>query len=250
MMLTVKNDLNRGAVAMTRGFVSSLTLGGTLLLASAAQAGILFEQPPANYFGAGSDTHYVGQFHPDFWQLAADDFTLPATSTIRHVTWWAFYGGLPDHSNQPPQQDEYIRLRIYQDRPSGGLPGSILYEETFLNAPRAATGRFVFVFSEPLEYKFDVDLATPFDAVAGATYWLEVAQLDIFESLFRWQTSTNTAGQFAFLNPDVADWTATPGANLAFQLSSIPEPSGVGIAVLCVGWYGCLARKQRRWSTA
>jgi hypothetical protein len=146
------------------------------------------DHQPLNSGGPSSDTDFVSMFgEPSYWQLVADDFTLSFSAATRHVVWWGLYGGdFGGSSWYPPTVPETMRLRFYSARPSDGLPGDILREENFLNSSRVWTGRYV--TGHP-EYRFEADLAEPFSIAAGATYWLDAAQVGVPDSVFRWEYS-------------------------------------------------------------
>ena len=207
-----------------RAFLAALAAYATV--GAAAQADIIFDQPPSPGYAAPSDTDYYAGFYGRVWERLADNFSLPTDRSIEHISWWGCYGagGYPTH---PPPGDEYMRVRIYSPRASDGLPGDVLYEQTILNVNRTATGRIVGMPGSPPEYRFDLDLAAPFDAIVGATYWLEIVQLGDSDSTFRWEDATNNPDWLAFTNSNFPDWQLNPGGSLAFQLSDVPEPHAV-----------------------
>lgn len=205
---------------------------------------IVDHQPIPN--GPSSDTDYVTSFGDPFWQLLADDFTLAAPASIGHIRWWGLYGnvfGGGSSSIVPPVGDETMRIRFYGARPSDGLPGTMLYEQAFLNPSRVNTGQIADFGTGARRYEFDVDLPIVFEAQAGTRYWMEVAQVGIPSSVFRWSFSNPNvpADAFAGTNPDLSDWIYRTQANLAFQLRDIPEPSSVFPAFLSL----LLMRKRR-----
>src|SRR5262245_17942866 len=109
--------------------------------------------------GEFSDTQDQSSGGTD-WGQVADDFQVTAPATIRHVTWWGFY----NHDVLPSV--EIMRIRFYAARPSDGLPGDILFQESIPNPSRFATGVIV-PFVPPgttgtaAEYQFESDLSTP-----------------------------------------------------------------------------------------
>lgn len=218
-----------------------------LSLASAAPAGIVFEQLPNLGGGIGSDTAFyevIGS--PEVWQLVADNVQVSESAEIRQISWWGFYGGNFDGTSDPPVGDEYMRVRLYAPRSSDGLPdnSAILYEESFLNASRTATGRVIFGGSP--EFRYEADLSTAFLLQANTLYWLEIVQLGDVDSLYRWSYGSGLRPGFAFLNSIVDDWRFTNGS-YAFQLSTIPEPQAaalVGVVALV------LVRRRTRWGVS
>ena len=196
----------------------------------ASPADVLLDQPPSHVGGTTSDTGWYDPFSGFLWQEAADDFMLPLGGTIDRVAWYGFYGAT-FNSIYPPTGSETLRLRIYASRPSDGLPGSVLYEESVQDAARTATGQYVSAGSggRP-EYQYRIDLAKPFSAEAGVQYWFEIAQIDDQSSTLRWEYSTTTTSPFAVINEHLTDWVRIPdGPDLNFQLISIPEPALLGL---------------------
>lgn len=206
--------------------------------ATPARADIIFDQPPTRVGGSAGDLDFYTDSGQEFWQQAADDFTLTSEVVIRRLNWYGFYGGTFSGSVNPPSGSETMRVRVYSARPSDGLPGLVQYEESFHNPSRAATGMNVVVGGLHPEYYYTADLTTPFAASANTAYWLEVAQADDVDSHFRWEYAQGNATPFAFINPSLSDWTSYPqgsGANFAFQLSTIPEPTTLLLS--CLGLF-------------
>jgi hypothetical protein len=203
--------------------------------------GIVLDQQPTQGGGLGSDTAFRNDFGNPTWQQVADDVMLDSSATIRRLTWWGFY-----HEDNPPAT-ESMRLRFYDVRPADGLPGNILFEESFLNPSRTATGLVIFTGVDPHEYKYEVNLTTPFDLLAEIPYWLEIVQLGDPDIAFRWESGfASPEDQIAFSNPYVPDWMLTTSGllNNAFQLSTIPKPSTLalfGLGLLLAG-----KRRSRR----
>jgi hypothetical protein len=200
---------------------------------------ILVDHQPHPTGGGAADTDFTtdsGQEH--YWQLVADDFTLSSSAATQHAVWWGLYGGTFSGSWDPPPGSETMRLRFYSARAGDGLPGDIVYEENFVDPSRVWTGRYI--TGHP-EYRFEADLALPFQVASDTTYWLELVQVGISESHFRWEFSQPGDGtSFVFLNPAVPDWTSAGlSSNCAFQLWAVPEPGssmilGTGFATMFV----------------
>jgi len=206
--------------------------------------GIVVDHQPNQVGGLASDTSFrtlpIPQL-PEIWNWVADDFTSPVDATIRRVNFWGFYG-----NNIQPLGDEAFRIRFSEPRAADGLPGTLLYEESFLDLPKSATGEIVPGSGVPEEFFYQADLTTPFVAVASTQYWLEVVQVGDVDSRFRWEFSINTDlnGQ-AFINDDTGNsWRHSGPAtsNTAFQLSTAPEPC---TAVLLLLGCACLRRVRK-----
>lgn len=188
---------------------------------------VIVDHPPLDSGGGASDTAFNGGIVP--WQRVADDVLLSQSATVHRIVWWGYY-----NADNPPAQ-ETMRVRFYGARASDGLPdeGNILFEESFLNPSRTATGRTVWVGVDPDEYIFEQDLSTPFELVAGVPYWLEIVQIGDAGALFGWQFSFTDQNDSAFVNDLAPDWMYLGlGADAAFQLISVPEPSALGLVFL------------------
>lgn len=216
------------------------------------RGGIVVDHQPHPTGGPGSDTNFVEVFSPLTWQLSADDFTLTSPATIRHITWWGFYGSTFASSAEQPPATQTMRLRFYDARIQDGLPGTVLFEETFVDPSYAWTGRRVLTGPAPDEYKFDVDLSTPMQLVALTPYWIEIIQLSNPRSLYRWESSRSSEiNGFAFQNAATNDWIHTQNttSDLAFQLSTIPEPSPAALMLLLCCCFSCRGGRKgaQRW---
>ena len=153
---------------------------------------IVVDHQPYPYGGFGSDTAFYYPFPPfEIWQRVADDILLSEPATIRHITWWGFYGSSLVEEPEPAPETETMRIRFYHARPGDGLPDddNIAYEVSFLDPSRTATGRLVQVPPGPAEYIYEADLTTPVSLDAGTPYWLEIAQVGDLDSHFRWEFS-------------------------------------------------------------
>lgn len=211
--------------------------------------GIVFQQPPTFLGGPGSDTEFISAASgQQVWQLIADNVVLDSTADIRRITWLGFYGG-SGQPHDPPDGPETMRIRFHGARPSDGLPDddNMIFEESFLNPSRTPTGNLVNVGGFPEEFFFEVDLSDPVTLEASTLYWLEIVQVGDVDSHFRWENGFGLVDNFAFVNGNVPDWQSTIGS-LAFQLSTIPEPS----SGLLVCWGAMLVARRparrRRWA--
>ncbi len=200
-------------------------LGASAPTAAGIVEDIIIDRQPALTGGFASDTEFTGGIVP--WQRVADDFMLAETADILQVNWWGFYG-----ENVVPVS-ETMRVRFYGARPTDDLPddNNIIFEESFSNPTRALTGGFI--FSEGAdEYFYEVDLSTPAELEGNTLYWLEVVQIGDPDSRFRWEFSGPGPLGIAVINPALMDWQeVTDGADNAFQLVAIPEPSTIALVL-------------------
>ncbi len=170
-------------------------------------------------------------------QRVADDFMLAEAADVIKVNAWGFYAEIS------PPATETMRVRFYGARPTDGLPdeGNILYEESFLDPPRTATGNLVLADVTADEFFFEFDLSTSAQLEAETLYWLEVVQIGDIDSRFRWEFSLADQNGQAVINPGLPDWTVGLTSDTAFQLV-IPEPPALGMLV-----FGLLLA-GKRWS--
>jgi hypothetical protein len=210
--------------------------GWIMLLAAlpaVAEGEVIVLHSPSQWGASASDTDYAHDGSAYSGRLA-DDFTVDTPAIVRHVTWWGDYGW----AGAPPAS-ETVRIRFYDARPSDGLPGDSLFENSGSNPVRALTGAIVHgivpgTAATAPEYEFGVDLAVPFSLDAGSTYWLEIAQIGDRSSRFEWEYSGTRPDSFAYAYPSDAQWQSGSWGNLAFELSRVPEPATLTLTVMGV----------------
>ena len=191
---------------------------------------VVFEQLPSRSGGLSSDTafrDYVGRIT---WQQIADNILLSQTADIVHIEFYGFYGGYMQ-SHNPPTGDETMLVRFYAAHPGDGLPGDVLYEESFLNPTRSATGFNVVSDVLAPEYLFKADLSSPMTLIAGIPYWFEMVQVENTESHFRFEDGYGLLPQHATSWTWLPEWNYNPGSQ-AFRLSTIPEPATLTLFLL------------------
>jgi len=196
---------------------------------------------PHNTCGLTSDSMgFEEPGTPIYYQYVADDFASPTDAILRRLVYWGFY-----NSQVLPTTDETFQINIHEPRPSDGLPGAIVFSETVVNPFREWTGRNVISAAGGREYRFVVDLATPFFLQGGETRWLSIYQLGDPLSSFRWECSQvpPPANGQAFNNVDFPNWlaTTTMTSNTAYQFYSVPEPETI---LLLLGGFACLVRRR------
>ncbi|MFH1419806.1 MAG: PEP-CTERM sorting domain-containing protein [Planctomycetota bacterium] len=187
---------------------------------------IVVDQEPTRLGGPGADTDFINVLGLRVWQQVADNILLSEPASIRRIAWWGFYGGSGTPATPPPSV-ETMRIRFYGARVGDGLPddNNILYEESFFNPSRTATGEIILVGGIPNEYIYEVDLTSPLSLEAGVPYWLEIVQIGDVDTAFRWENGFGVLAGHAFVNGNVPDWRVSPSGSMAFQLSTVPEPA-------------------------
>lgn len=223
---------------MRRGWLQVLIAAWLAAGAAPASATIIVDHPPHPFGGPASDTLFL--LFPGFTysQRLADDFVLFSAEQVVSLNWWGFY----DADNPPAT--ETMRVRFYGAR-SDGLPdeGQLVSETTIQNPSRTATGRIIVTGHGPREFRYEAALASPASLDANTKYWLEIVQIGDTSTAFRWEDSgLSDNGEFAVINPGLADWELIDNqGDLAFQLY-VPEPNS--LIVLALGLFCSLHRRR------
>lgn len=222
---------------------------GVLIVAfisGSASASIIVDQLPAQLGGYGSDTEIRDINGEIVWYREADNVRVSQSALVRNLKFFGFYGS-EWQNHLPPSGDETIRIRFYGARTGDGLPdsNSVLFDHSYLNPTRVETGKTIAVSGAPDEYLFDVDLGVGMLLLADTTYWLEVVQVGDPESTFRWETGFGAVSGHAVINYSIPDWVASSGS-FAFQLSTVPEPSTIGLIFVGTGCVTSRYRVRRR----
>ena len=189
---------------------------------------VVVNQQPTRVGGGASDTLLVDRDGQVTWQQLADEIVLTQTATIGRIGWWGFYGTW--NQTHVPPATEMFRIRLYDARAGDGLPGVILFEQTFDAVSRTATGRNVLAEEPCPEYFYQINLSQGLTFAAGVRRWLEVVQVGDVGSTYRWELANGPPPGQAYLNPNVTDW-ALYYPNCALQLSTVPEPGSLFLFV-------------------
>jgi hypothetical protein len=194
---------------------------------------LLFRQPPDQYNGVPSDTAWTrnptGQLAST---LGADNFTTINDVSICGIIYYGFYGANapepPPYIVDPPAT-ETMRIQFYSD--AGGLPASVLWERTFDDARRVATGRDVAVSPNRPEYQYIKGFADCFQVQAGVQYWISISQIGDAGSRWRWE-SAHSDNSRAEQSPTGGPWRIFTSYGFAFDLYRTPEPSSAVLLIL------------------
>ena len=138
--------------------------------------------------GGGPTSQDFETANDAFDNQAADDFTLTADGTICQVN----ISGTVNEGGFPADPNSMVIMEIWDD--AGGLPGTMIYSESFIGADVDPDGDGIFT-------------VLPTDGpvlTAGTTYWLSIiAQLDLpLGGQWFWDLSADTLGNpYAWQNP-------------------------------------------------
>ncbi len=209
----------------------------TLAGLSPARAQFVVDHQPYPFGGPGSDTVFPNSQLPFLWGEVADDFAVSSSVVAKQINWWGF------HFENVAPANETMRVRIYSERPVDGLPGRIVFEETFENPERIDTGRTINLGGRPIEYLYHANFGIPVTLSPGSANWLAISQIGDSQSGFRWEYSRTDINGFAYINNLVPDWSGdTPTSDLAFQLV-VSEP--VTASLLLLGLAFAAGRRAR-----
>jgi len=175
--------------------------------------------------------------------IRADNWRCPDGLAVTDVHWWGSY--LFNEKGDDPIAGFKFEISIHANG-ADNLPGSLLYREVFdfagVNEQLYGTD----LNGEDV-YEYKVYLTTPFEQIRNNIYWLDIVALTPGQTRWpMWGWHTTVAAQEAALNgsaqttapPDSADPSLPDvGANpwqtaqydLAFELTTIPEPSLVAL---------------------
>lgn len=176
------------------------------LLASAAE----YQQPPDPRGGS-----FDSNGSSITW---ADDFQFAESTTIRALSWWG-------HDNGPRSGPDLFSVRLFTD--AAGRPGVPIPEFVTGSITKTAAG------VDPLgpypQWQYSTVLIMPFEAQSGLRYWLSIANPPA--GSWSWQASDNQMNLGTRLSIGGGLWEAR-GSNTAFELLSIPEPTGILLFLL------------------
>jgi hypothetical protein len=188
------------------------------LVASSAEAAVLYSQPSNNFgfFFSQNDAGGLGNFATTY-----DNFTLASSATIQSVD---FTGGyLPSPG---PGAITGFTISIFQD--SSNSPGTLLY-----TAAIPGTGHETFVGTDALSdlvYSYSENIS--FAASAGTQYWLSIVPDLTLPYRWGWENSNVGDGVgyqqiFGTLGRITSDSAFT--LNDTPVPASVPEPFTLGV---------------------
>jgi hypothetical protein len=207
---------------------ASFALAAILSCATTTQASPIFSQmtnPPTAAFISA----------PQGGALAADDFVLGTSDTIRSVSWQGANGVMG-----APGPDSF-RINIYADPINGG---SLLQSFTIGTAnPTYAGGTDPF---GDVLYNYTANLSGGFFATAGTRYWISIVNDQIVaDPNDVWSWAGSFAGALYGSTDNGATWLIESGqANFALDNApAVPEPGT--LTLVAIGLAGLVRARKR-----
>ncbi|HET6454676.1 MAG TPA: PEP-CTERM sorting domain-containing protein [Armatimonadota bacterium] len=231
---------------------------------------VKYSQPPNMEwsYDLSSETKQPPTGGPNIYEsLMADDWLCNATGTVTDIHWWGSYWtpypGEPyaDYSDSRPNAPAGgivgFNIAIWTDVPASAQnpyshPGTMI-------KPISITGNAnetpAFQVTDPSGflthdvYKYDIDLSTndQFNQLQDTIYWLSIqAILPDLEKQWGWHETTTIHNDIGVMKKGVESSWFIPcgGHDMAFELTTVPEPSG--ILVILSGLSGILGVAFRR----
>ena len=208
---------------------------------------VLLQPPVWSGNGTNVGISWTSQTSNGSGYVAFDSFSFAQNTTINAVTWWGIYLNLADLTNGAPNTTRWDTL-FFDDvagHPNALVGGQIVNT----TVQRTTVGTGLFANNPVTVYRFDATFPD-FTALAGTTYWFAPVSVSNigFDPLFSWiQGSGGDGSSFqAQLSNFATVATFVHGEDRAFALSTVPEPSTVGLLALGLGG---LAYRRRRAAT-
>ncbi len=150
--------------------------------------------------------------------IVADDFRLTQDTLIGELNWWGGY------YSPPPIPDNFI-VRLFAD--DDGKPGLLLPGFSIGFITKTATGNSILPIASGWpspQYRYSASLLSSFQAQADVRYWVSI--VNQYDS-WAWELTNsleNDGIQRIFAHN--GNWGASPTFNMAFEVVTVPEPSG------------------------
>jgi len=225
--------MNSTGFARHPALILSLVLSTTVI----TQAQVVYQQLPAN---TGQGVQADGEIaQPNFYQRAADDFTLPAAATVTGAEWW---GGTEVNFGLPLANITAFVVKIYANGANNLPVEPPIYSETFpiatVTTVKTCGGLLI---GGDREYRFSAAFSTPVNLNAGTRYWFHVGgiRIDFQHDAPLWsQSLQGNPGYAADASPNDGVWSASvasPINNLAFRLKGGANPACNSLDANCDG---------------
>lgn len=195
---------------------------------------------------------------------SADDWQCLDGKPVTDVHWWGTFWTPPNPPGTTHAVPRGFNIRIYTDVPVNppgtpfSHPGSILGEWYVTDFHEAVYGVRPAVvmpdgtYPEATVYSYWADLNPWFEQEKNKIYWLEIqADLD-YPPNWGWWDSADTFNDDAVFRSGSGQWQELTSyfrggasTHLAFELTTVPEPSSLLALAGGLGWVGLILRKRR-----
>jgi hypothetical protein len=205
-------------------------------LAAPALAGAetLYSQPYAETANGGYFASTPGSF------LQYDSFALSQSATIESVSWYGV--DLNELLNWTPVNPTSFTVTISAD--AGGVPGAPL-SFSLIGDSAGATDTGIDLMGLNL-FRFSGTLATPFQAVAGTTYWIGISDPTTNANWF-WASGAGADGvHVGVIGGAPSSFTDDMSFTLQGTVGAVPEPASGALLLLGAGVLAARARRQPR----
>lgn len=213
-------------------FIRRLAFAAALAAPALAGAETLYTQPFAETANGGYFASTPGGF------LQYDSFVLSQNATIESVSWYGV--DLNEILNWTPVNPTSFTVTVSAD--AGGVPGAQL-SFSVIGDTAGATDTGIDLMGLNL-YRFSGTLATPFQAVAGTTYWMGISDPTSNGNWF-WASGSGANSTHVGVVGGVAS-SFEDDMSFALQgtVGAVPEPAS-GVLML-LGAVGLLTARARR----
>lgn len=202
-------DSSTGLLRRTGNLGLAAAVG--LVLATGANASVVFEQSPVN----GNDAFPSGSSGQ-----SADDFVLAASTSISSLVWWGSYLKPPTNLSA----DEF-RVSISSDDGSGHPAMAPTVEIT--QAPTRTLTSLLDVADAEV-YRYELALARSLILAGGTTFYLSVVnEFDLFDQNAWYWLLSDAVGTNFYRAASLDPWENEDTGNLAFAMdgtTAMPVP--------------------------
>lgn len=225
------------AVQLLEAALAAAVVAGA---SGAADAQVAYTQAPSDPCGFGFFSSSVPRPNRNFKH--ADDFSIAGGAMIERVRWWGLSEGRvrPDLGNFSS-----FKIEVFTSNTAGTLPVALLRSETFTVSATSpvATGRVAFD-SGATEFRHEVALGTPFQAMPGVRYFLAISATPVVSSAdaWMWQDGVFVNGRSGLFSYSSGAWSTFQDTDSAFELIAVPAPGAAG--VMTAGGWVVLRRRR------
>jgi PEP-CTERM motif len=230
-----------------RAFNSFLLVSAMAVLATQAQAGVLYSQPGSSAACAGYCWTSTFSSNTISGYATFDDFSLSKTSNVTSASWNGF---IWDTSGNDAGIQSGAFWYVYFFSDASGVPGTNIYQQVVTpTMTHLASDTFD---GQPVEvYNFSATLPVDFTADANKTYWfVPLLVQPNFSPLFSWSPSTVVVDGSSIQEPIPSGGYNVKLGDRAFSLSGSAVPEPLTLSLFGAGLAGAAALRRRKKKAA